>query len=197
MDKAFIYPAIEPVRLTGEEELISGGNATPHTVLDFWRWSGSTLVGNAQRGILAEYIVACALGIDMDDAVRYKWAPYDLETKDGKKIEVKSSAYIQTWPQRKYSAIIFGIPKTYYWDDDTNEWRDQIARHSDFYVFCHLKHKDQSTIDPLNLDQWDFYVVPTPLIDQHCSDSKSIGLSRLKAIGIEPCGYGEIKGKVE
>jgi hypothetical protein len=27
------------------------------------------------------------------------------------------------------------------------------------YVFCHLKHKDQHTIDPLKLEQWDFYVL--------------------------------------
>jgi hypothetical protein len=29
------------------------------------------------------------------------------------------------------------------------------------YVFCLLAHKDKSTLDPLNMDQWQFFVLAT------------------------------------
>ena len=59
-----------PVRLkTGNEQL----SATGKTLLDFWRWNGSDLASNATRGVLAEFIVASALGIDLS-VPRIEWA---------------------------------------------------------------------------------------------------------------------------
>lgn len=43
------------------------------------------------RGVVAEFLVACDLGIV--DGFRAEWGPWDLETKSGIKVEVKSSAY--------------------------------------------------------------------------------------------------------
>lgn len=54
---------------TGAEPFYNNGAFLPkRTLLDFWRWAASDLVGNALRGILAEYIVACAL--DVPQSVR-------------------------------------------------------------------------------------------------------------------------------
>jgi hypothetical protein len=36
------------------------------TVADFWGWSRSDLLDNTERGVLAELIVAAALGIPAD-----------------------------------------------------------------------------------------------------------------------------------
>lgn len=66
----------------------------PFTLLDFWRWSCSDLISNATRGILAEYIIAQALGVAK--GIRKEWAPYDLLTPEGIRVEVKSAAYIQS-----------------------------------------------------------------------------------------------------
>ena len=52
------------------------------------------IVGNTNRGALAEFIVARAIG--SEPAVRNDWAAYDLETPSGIKVEVKSSAYLQS-----------------------------------------------------------------------------------------------------
>jgi hypothetical protein len=49
-------------------------------------------LGNANRGRLAEYIVARALGLGVGD-VRNEWDVVDLVTSTGTKIEVKSAAY--------------------------------------------------------------------------------------------------------
>ena len=63
-------------------------------ILDYWSWAYSDIVGNTNRGALAEFIVARAIG--SEPAVRNDWAAYDLETPRGIKVEVKSSAYLQS-----------------------------------------------------------------------------------------------------
>lgn len=88
----------------------------PINVLSFWQWSTSELLGNALRGVLAEFIVASA--IEVLDKPREEWDAYDLVTNSGKKIEIKSSSYLQSWGQSKLSKIIFGIQPTTVWEND-------------------------------------------------------------------------------
>jgi len=59
MDK---YPEIKVATKTGKEKFHEDGKLLAHDLLSFWQWSASDLVGNAMRGILAEYIVASAVG---------------------------------------------------------------------------------------------------------------------------------------
>lgn len=85
---------------TGNEYFLMQNLYLPHTLLDFWKWNSSDLLSNATRGRLAEFIVATATGVDLNKP-REEWVTYDLTTPEGIKIEVKSSAYIQTWEQTK------------------------------------------------------------------------------------------------
>ena len=151
-------PKLDIKKKTGREPFCSGGVPRDFDVLDYWRWATSDLVSNASRGILAEYIVARAVGVSTT-SVRDEWAAYDLETPDGIKLEVKSAAYIQSWWQRDFSPISFKIKKTRSWNDETG-YSGEPTRKADLYVFALLAHKDHRTIDPLELDQWTFYVLP-------------------------------------
>ena len=92
------------VRKTGEEEFKENGVAIAK-LSEYW--SASDLLGNTERGRLAEYIVATAVGVA--GGVRSGWEPYDVETLLGTRVEVKASAYVQTWGQKTLSKIIFGI----------------------------------------------------------------------------------------
>ena len=94
------------VRKTGEEEFKENGVAIAK-LSEYWQWSASDLLGNTERGRLAEYIVATAVGVA--GGVRSGWEPYDVETLLGTRVEVKASAYVQTWGQKTLSKIIFGI----------------------------------------------------------------------------------------
>jgi len=58
------HKVLRPVEYQGTEPFTVGGSPTARTVLDFWRWMGSNLLDNTMGGILAEYIVASALGIE-------------------------------------------------------------------------------------------------------------------------------------
>lgn len=57
-----------------------------------------------------------------------------------------------------------------------------MLRRSDVYVFCLLHHQDKQTLDPLDLDQWTFYVLPTRVLDERCPVQKTIRLSSLKRL---------------
>ena len=102
---------------TGSEKFTTQGSDLPASLLDFWQWSSSDLVSNALRGVLAEFVVTMALGINIDRP-REEWAAYDLVTNEGVKVEVKSAAYVQSWKQKKPSKICFSIKKTMEYDED-------------------------------------------------------------------------------
>ncbi|HSS10944.1 MAG TPA: hypothetical protein VLL25_13730, partial [Acidimicrobiales bacterium] len=62
------------------------------TVADFWRWAFSDLRDNTTRGILAEFLVAKAVGDERE--VRIGWDNFDAQAQDGIAIEVKCSAFL-------------------------------------------------------------------------------------------------------
>jgi hypothetical protein len=143
------------------------------------------------RGVLAEYIVACELGITTN--TRLEWDAYDLKTKDGVKLEVKSASYLQTWTQSKISAISFDIAPTKGWNASTNEYSSEIKRQADVYVFCLLHHQEKSTLNPLDLDQWTFYLLPASVLNAKIPSQKKIGLSALLKLNPLQVSFGEIE----
>ena len=152
-------------------------------ILDYWSWAYSDIVGNTNRGALAEFIVARAIG--SEPAVRNDWASYDLEAPSGIKVEVKSSAYLQSWHQTTVSAPSFSIRKAKEWSPETNEFGEERRRHSDVYVFCLLAYKgDKRLLDPLDLSQWEFYVVKTFEIDRIFGERSSISINRVKDLSL-------------
>lgn len=184
---------IDEKRKNGDERFIVDNKAINNRLVEFWQWAFSSLSDNALRGSLAEYIVASALGINK--LVQENWKPYDLDYNNFK-VEIKSSTYIQTWQQTDYSKISFSIRKSREWLEDTS-YSDEIKRQADVYVFCLLHHKDQETLNPMDLDQWTFYVVKTSVLDSVLGDMQQLSLSRLKKIEHVECGYGELRKVID
>jgi hypothetical protein len=183
-------------RRSGAEPFHDGGRPAGFDVLEFWAWSTSDLVTNTTRGVLAEYIVARALGIPTS-GVREAWRAFDLLTDDGLRIEVKSAAYVQSWLQKRLSAIQFVVPKSLGWDADTNVIATEARRHADVYVFALLAHQDKATIDPLNLAQWEFWAVPTADLDNRARSQHSITLKSLRELAGDPVGFQGLAAAVE
>lgn len=185
---------IETTKKSGNELLHIDGKSTNHNLLSFWQWSYSEILGNALRGVLAEYIVS--IDIDCPYETREEWDSYDLITPENVKVEVKSASYLQSWEQKRYSSISFGIQPTVVWE--TNNARSEEAkRQADVYVFCVLSHKEQETIDPLNLSQWEFYVLPTSVLNEKCERQKTITLSSLLRLEPTKCKFGEISNAIK
>jgi hypothetical protein len=181
---------------TGDEIFHSANMPLACSLKDFWIWSVSDLVSNATRGRLAEFIVARALDIP-SGAVRDEWDAYDLKMPDGLKIQVKSAAYVQSWNQTKLSPIIFSIRRSRFWDADTNVQEEEPLRHSDLYVFAVLAHKEKGTIDPLNVTQWEFYVLSKKDLEGYKRSEVSITLNSLKGLKAGPVDYFGLAAKVK
>ncbi len=156
-------------------------------MLDFWKWAYSDLIGNTERGMVAEFIVAMAC--NTDDSVRVSWDSYDLTLKNEIKVEVKSSAYLQTWKQKKFSIPIFNVPKTKSWDYINNVYGTEKKRQADVYVFALLNHLEKNSLNPLDTRQWEFYIVNTDILNKVIKDSKQITLKKLIEINSIKCTY--------
>lgn len=169
--------AINVQRKTGNEKFHSRGTTHRFSLLDFWQWSSSDLLSNALRGVLAEFLVAEALGIS--GGVRTEWDAVDLVARSGIEVEVKSASYLQSWTQSDFSAISFGVQPTVGWYSDTNTYSEYRKRQADVYVFCLLAHKDKATVDPMDLEQWRFFVISTARMNAELGDQKTLSLSKL------------------
>ncbi len=186
--------ALRVERKTGDENFLSADTKLSVTLADFWRWSVSDLVSNATRGILAEFIVANAL--QLDAGARTEWDAYDLKLSDGTKIEIKSAAYCQSWTQNNLSQIRFTIRPTYGWESSTNLSSTELIRQAHIYVFCLLKHQEKKTVNPLDLDQWVFYLVQAKELNERFPSQKSIGLSGLLKLEPLVLKYGELASSI-
>ena len=152
-------------------------------------------MSNVTRGRLAEYLVSRALGL-ASDGVRDEWAAFALLTPSGLKVEVKSAAYVQSWYQRALSAIGFVVPKTLGWDRETNQQEKEARRQADCYVFAVLAHVVKATIDPLDVGQWRFYVLPTSALDSRTRSQHSITLKSLEEL-TQPVEYLGLREAVD
>lgn len=186
---------IKSKRLEGSETFQHLNEALPYTVHSFWQWAYSNLPANNLRGHLAEFIVASAVGDE--SATRIEWADHDLRTKSKYRVEVKSAAYLQSWGQRKLSAISFDIAPTKQKDQHSETFHGARIRNSDAYVFCLLKHEDKPSLDPLNLDQWTFYVLPTAVLNTKRQSQKTLSMGSLLSLNPVECKYGDIAKKID
>jgi hypothetical protein len=178
----------------GSEVFHAAGTELGFNLLSFWQWSASDLVSNTMRGVLAEYLVAQAVAAAQ--GIREEWASYDLRTPEGITVEVKSAAYIQSWHQERLSTISFLCPKTRAWDPHTGAYEAEPRRQAQAYVFALLAHQNQATLDPLNVDQWEFYVVPTAVLDARERSQHSITLQSLDALHGDPVAFHMIAAAV-
>ena len=182
---------------TGDEAIQLRGENTGLHLRDFWSWAYSDLLDNTLRGSFSEFLVAAALGIDLSKP-RVNWDPWDLTFSTGQAelhIEVKSGSYLQAWEQKRPSAIRFSIRPAIRWSEATGYTGEQ-RRQSDVYVFCVFTEKDISKADPMELDSWDFYVLPTKVLDERCGEQKSISLGALLRLNPEKADFAKLKAAV-
>jgi hypothetical protein len=180
-----------PNVLSGEEALDELNAA----VLDFWKWGFSDLKMNVVRGIFAEFLVARAVG-DPAEVVRNAWAPFDVKTPpdetapDGIRIEVKSSAYIQAWRQRKLSRISFSGLKTRSWSPESG-YSPQREVQADVFVFALHTAKTHENYNIFDLKQWELYVVSGEVIRDY--PRNSVGIQFLRNNGSLVGSLAELK----
>ena len=177
-------------RLRGDESFVGMSKS----ILDYWSWAHSDIASNAERGKLAEFLVATALDADRD--CRVEWDAVDVVTRDGIKIEVKSASYLQTWKQRKPSVIQFGIAPKLSWYSENNVYSTAKTREADVYVFCLFASKDYAQANPMDITQWKFYVLSTRVLNNRLPNQKTVRLSVLEKLVPNATDYASLADAV-
>lgn len=180
--------------LTGKEEFNLNGKPVGFNMLDFWQFAFSSIYDI--QGEIAEFVVARALEIDVPHN-KELWTLYDIDYR-GTRIEVKETSYYHPWNEdgKVSQSRKFGITmanSSYEKPDEPN----RLERQNDIYIFCVVNGDTRETSNPLILDNWDFYVVPTSVINEKCKTNKSISLKRIQQLGFEPISYDKIKVEVD
>lgn len=176
---------LPPVELTGEETF-AGLEAT---VRDFWAFAMSDLRTNYVRGYLAEFLVARAVGAVHH---RVEWDAFDVRSPDGTTIEVKTSAYLQVWKQRKLSVPTFSGLWSRVWTSEGG-YEPEPSLHADVYVFCLNTPRTHEELNPLDTSQWEFYVISRGQLE--AVGTKTFSLSALAKM-TEPVVYDELAAKI-
>jgi hypothetical protein len=172
------------IRLDGNERFV-GLDAT---VADFWRWAFSDLRDNTTCGILAEFLVAQAVGAQRE--LRIGWDNYDVQSSDGTTIEVKCSALLQSWTQKEHSKLVFGRSSAREFDASRNEYSADPKVRAEVFVFAVQTQADPATYDILDLTHWEFWVVGASIIRERAGNTVGINWVREHAEG--PIRYGEL-----
>ena len=180
---------------TGMEPIYDDKGKQISSVLEFWQWAYSDIIGNIERGHFAEYLVARALNVRQN--TRVEWDKYDVLTNDDISIEVKSSGYVQTWQQKGKSKIAFSIRPTRAFNSKANAYEREIKRQAQIYVFCvHNYEKKDEGLNPLDMKQWDFYILPTEKLNMEVKEQKTISLQKIIKLGAEKCSYSELSASI-
>jgi hypothetical protein len=164
-------------------------------LIDFLMWGYSDLSEDVVKGVFAEWLVAHILGIP--SKCRFLAGNSDILHATCPRIEVKSSAYWQSWklwnedgtprdrskyPIRGDSEITFGGLQA----KDVIKPGESIEAtyKSEIYVFCFQREKDPDNWNAMDLDQWEFYLLPVSRLKE--LKCKSISLKKLKTLRAGP-----------
>lgn len=178
--------------LSGKEEFTFQNEKTGLSIQEYWQWLYSDIYD--LQDTIAEYIVAKALEKDGPDNTG-SWTLYDIAYRE-KRIEVKETSYYHSWQtdeEPKSKVRSFGITKAYSkYQDNTSK----LERQNDVYVFCLNTGETKSDSNPLQLEHWEFYVIPTLVINEKCGEQKTISLPRIRKL-TEKVDYSKLKEKVD
>src|SRR2546422_132036 len=100
---------------------------------------------------------------------------WDVTTASGVKVEVKSSAYLQSWKQRRLSSIVFTGLTGRAWSADTNEFATERSLRAEVYVFAMHVCREPDQYDPLRIEDWRFRVMNAAQLAQHGVRSVTLG----------------------
>ncbi len=90
---------------------------------------------------------------------------------------------------------MFSIGLARPWDRATNVYESIARRCSDVYVFCLLKHQAPDTLNPLQMELWEFYVLPTLALNERYPGQKTISLKALQKM-TEAVDYQGLRERV-
>ncbi len=185
-------------QLTGDEEITLHVSNTRITVMDFWFWAFSNLICDTRQETMAKFLVYSALNqVNPDSPKHVNRLPYDITSPSGRRIKIKSAAYIHAFsPENIFAQIKFDIDGKPAWNDETATYVSNPCHNCDLYVFC-LFTAYTNEIPVFNLDYWDFYIISASVLNENKIKHKRISLSSLLSLKPIKTNYTGLKTVTE
>ena len=158
---------------------------------------GSKLINNVDRGHYVECMIILALGEEWNlTSAQRGWAPWDIESTAGARLEVKQSTALQPWsvasdaPQPRTQSFDIAFRKEP-WTKGGNFPSYIPGRPADVYIFACHSLRDHAIADHRCPEQWRFIVVP----ERELPNQKTIPINRLKKLAAE-MRYGQLAQQI-
>ena len=179
------------MKYKSEDRVLGVGAPNHATVAEFWEWAFGDLCDDDIKGIYAEWVVTKILSIP--SARRVSWANSDIITPEGVRIEIKSSAYWQSWKLVNEDGSLKQIDSAQLENIGRSSIRfsglmakdatglngsSKTGYKSDLYIFCFQHEENPSRWNALNLDQWEFFVFKVQQLQKFAG--KSVSLKKLR-----------------
>lgn len=189
-------PVVGPAGLSGaldgSERFRCSEKRLGLTLLDFWRWSEADLLNSLTRTRLVEFIVATALGAHAEGP-RDERSSLALVTPDDIEVRVKSGSFLKSFHQRDLSKVVF-IPQVR--PSYSRAGSPHHAHRAQVYVFALLDHVERATVDPLDLDQWRFFVPPTSKLEALVTKQHALTVPTLDDLSTGSVAYENLEAAV-
>ncbi len=108
-----------------------------------------------------------------------------MKAPDGTAIEVKCSAFLQSWTLRRHSELRFGRLSAREFDATRNEYSSDTRVRADVFVFAVQAQREPAEYGVLDISHWEFWVLAASAIRDLAIKSVGIGWVRQHATG--PC----------
>lgn len=179
--------------MIGNEKFILNNSKLDFGILDFWIYKYSNIY-NMQE-VIAEFIVEKALKIEKSYNTDY-WTLFDILYRNCR-IEIKETSYYHPWNEngKVSNQRTFGITKANSNYED-NGIENKFERQNDIYVFCLNTGTTKESSNPMNLNNWEFYIVPTSIINEKCGNNKTINLNRVRQL-TKAVSYDNLKESID
>ncbi|MCI6189593.1 MAG: hypothetical protein MR691_06560 [Clostridium sp.] len=152
---------------SGREVFRYNNRSLSYNLKNFWSFQYSNLISSKIRDNISKFIVAKALNIT-DRKFEY-FDGHDLTSKEGIPIDVRSASYITSLGEEPFKEIEFKIYKN----------GDIKKLYGFIYVFCLLSHRTKEGLDPLDINQWEFYITTRSNLEKILNGDEKITLKKL------------------
>ena len=182
-------------KITENTLFVNGGESLGLTMLDFWKYQYGNIYD--MQEYIAEFIVGKALGIK--EPMNWDgWTLWDIDFC-GKRIVVYQTSYYHSW-QEKIANGKISQQRTFSITPAFTQYKDSTTsyeRQNDIYVFCLNTGTNEEESYPLDMSNWEFYVVPTSVINDNCTPTqKSISLGKVRKL-TKLTRYNELKSVID
>lgn len=147
-------------------------------------------VNNFWQSVLAEFVVASSLDMIKSgcETLTAPCMPFDLLYNNKYGLSVKTAAYIQSSSAEHPDHISFDIFQ--------EQTQNETGYNCNVYIFCIYTAMSLNE-NPLDMNLWDFYVLPAKTIDSEKQRQKIITLPSLLTLNPIKCTYLELRETVD